>query len=64
MKQATIQEITRGAVWSVEKVLADHPEDGPAERKARLQGELAKWIEHAVVREVINDRRRVRRRRA
>ncbi len=64
MKPATIQEIANGAVRSVEQVLAERPGDGPAERQARLRGVLAEWIEHAVKREVVNDRRRVRRRRA
>lgn len=64
VKAATIQEIARGATQSVEQVLAERPGAGPAERQASLRSVLADWIEHAVKREVVNDRRRVRRMRA
>ncbi|TXM65408.1 hypothetical protein [Methylobacterium sp. WL120] len=64
MKQATIDELARGATRTVERIIAADPGDGPAERESRIRDALALWIEHAVKREVHNDRRRVGRTRA
>lgn len=61
MRQATIDEFALGATRAVDVVLSVHPDAGPAEREDLVRGTLALWIEQAVKREVLNDRRRVAR---
>ncbi|GJD42242.1 hypothetical protein AFCDBAGC_0077 [Methylobacterium cerastii] len=36
MKQATIDELARGATWTVERIIAADPGDGPAERESKF----------------------------
>ncbi|GJD45486.1 hypothetical protein AFCDBAGC_3359 [Methylobacterium cerastii] len=59
MRQATIDSIALGAYRDVERIIAERPGDGPAEREIPIRIALATWIAHAVNRETRNDRRRV-----
>lgn len=59
MRQATIDAIALGAYRSIERIIAERPGDGPAEREIPIRVALATWIAHAVEREARNDRRRV-----
>ncbi|NEU13935.1 hypothetical protein G3T14_17630 [Methylobacterium sp. BTF04] len=59
MKRRTIDELALGAYRDVERIIAERPGDGPAEREIPIRTALATWIAHAVDREARNDRRRV-----
>lgn len=59
MRQSTIDAIALGACRTVERIIAERPGDGPAEREIPIRAALAQWIAHAVNREARNDRRRV-----
>lgn len=59
MRQRTIDAIALGAYRTVERIIAERPGDGPAEREIPIRTALAEWIGHAVEREARNDRRRV-----
>ena len=59
MKRTTVDAIALGDYRDIERIIAERPGDGPAERAIPIQTALAQWIAHAVKREARNDRRRV-----